>query len=50
MNPLLFFLLNFACFSSLLILDAYGFEKETYKLAEYLVAFFAGMLVAEMIL
>ena len=49
MNLLLFFLVNFVSFSSLVILFGYGFEQEAKKLTKYFVAFFAGMVVMELI-
>ncbi|MFH1586314.1 MAG: hypothetical protein ABID38_00490 [Candidatus Diapherotrites archaeon] len=45
-----FFVINYFCFVSVLLLFTYGFKEQSYKLAKYLLAFFLGMLAMELIL
>ena len=49
MNLFLFFLVNLLTLAPLFILFGYGLE-EANKFAKYLIAFFFGMVVMEMIL
>jgi len=47
---ILLFLFSLIFFPLLFILDAFGFNEEAYEIAKYLVAFFLGMLVWELVL
>lgn len=49
MRLFFFFIVNYFCFVSLLFLSAYNQQEEAYKFAKYLLAFFLGMFLMEVI-